>query len=348
MTSRNDILLEITPQVLLKAYAVGIFPMAESAEDPGLYWIEPETRGIMPLERFHLPRRLRRTVAQGVFDVRIDHDFEAVIAGCAAPAEGRPKTWINERIRRLYGELFDLGYCHTVEAWRDGRLVGGLYGIALGAAFFGESMFSRERDASKVALVHLVARPRAGGFRLPAAQFPPRPGARRGGRLLPGRVDRGGVAAVGQPDVVDRVVDGVEARARGEHPAREDAPDLAVERDLVDLDEGVGQRRLGRGAAVAGPRRDLQRAELHRLVDIDVEGDDAAGDLVEPGEDGDGIGDPLGRRRLDLRVLRTRLERGQRGNGGEHQRRQTVAVHETILGGHVRSSRLVPRDSGSE
>jgi leucyl/phenylalanyl-tRNA--protein transferase len=171
MTGRNDLLLEITPQVLLKAYAVGIFPMAESAEDPGLYWIEPESRGIMPLDGFHLPRRLRRTVAREIYEVRIDHDFEAVIAGCAAPAEGRPKTWINERIRRLYGDLHALGYCHTVETWKDGRLVGGLYGIALGAAFFGESMFSRERDASKVALVHLVARLRASGFRLLDAQF---------------------------------------------------------------------------------------------------------------------------------------------------------------------------------
>lgn len=171
MTGRNDILLEITPQVLLKAYAVGIFPMAESADDPGLYWIEPESRGIMPLDRFHVPRRLKRTVAQGDFEIRIDHDFDAVIAGCAAPAEGRVKTWINDRIRQLYGELFTLGHCHTVEAYEDGRLVGGLYGIALGAAFFGESMFSRERDASKVALVHLVARLRVGGFKLLDTQF---------------------------------------------------------------------------------------------------------------------------------------------------------------------------------
>jgi leucyl/phenylalanyl-tRNA--protein transferase len=171
MTSRNDILLEITPQVLLKAYAVGIFPMAESAEDPGLYWIEPESRGIMPLDRFHLPKRLRRTVARGSFEIRIDHDFDAVISGCAAPADGRVKTWINDRIRRLYSELYSLGHCHTVEAWQDGRLVGGLYGIALGAAFFGESMFSRERDASKVALVHLVARLRAGRFKLLDTQF---------------------------------------------------------------------------------------------------------------------------------------------------------------------------------
>jgi leucyl/phenylalanyl-tRNA--protein transferase len=171
MTSRDDILLEITPQVLLKAYAVGIFPMAESADDPGLYWIEPEARGIIPMEGFHLPQRLRRTVASGRFEIRVDHDFAAVIDGCAGAAIERPKTWINGRIRKLYGELFDRGACHTVEAWRDGRLVGGLYGIVLGGAFFGESMFSRERDASKVALVHLVARLKVGGFCLLDTQF---------------------------------------------------------------------------------------------------------------------------------------------------------------------------------
>ena len=171
MTRRDDLLLEITPEVLLKAYAVGIFPMAESADDPGLYWIEPEARGIIPLDAFHLPRRLARTVAADLFEVRIDTDFAAVIAGCAEPMEGRPKTWINDRIRRLYGELYRLGHCHTVEAWQDGRLVGGLYGVRLGAAFFGESMFSRARDASKVALVHLVARLKAGGFRLLDTQF---------------------------------------------------------------------------------------------------------------------------------------------------------------------------------
>ena len=171
MASRDDILLEITPQVLLKAYAVGIFPMAESAEDPGLYWIEPEQRGIIPLDRFHVPRRLARTVASGRFEVRIDHDFAAVIEGCAAAVGDRPKTWINVRIRKLYGELFALGACHTVETWRDGRLVGGLYGVSLGAAFFGESMFSRATDASKVALVHLVERLKAGGYRLLDTQF---------------------------------------------------------------------------------------------------------------------------------------------------------------------------------
>ncbi len=171
MASRDDIQLEITPQVLLKAYAVGIFPMAESADDPGLYWIEPESREIMPLERFHLPRRLARTVASDRFEIRIDHDFEAVIDGCAGETPSRPKTWINRRIRRLYGELFEIGACHTIEAWREDKLVGGLYGVSLGAAFFGESMFSRERDASKVALVHLVARLKTGGYTLLDTQF---------------------------------------------------------------------------------------------------------------------------------------------------------------------------------
>jgi len=171
MTGRDDILVEITPQVLLKAYAVGIFPMAESAEDPSLFWIEPETRGVIPLNGFHIPKRLRRTIGSDQFDVRIDHDFFGVIDGCAGGGPDRPKTWINARIRKLYGELFALGHCHTVEAWRDGHLAGGLYGVHLGAAFFGESMFSRERDASKVALVHLVARLKAGRFTLLDTQF---------------------------------------------------------------------------------------------------------------------------------------------------------------------------------
>lgn len=171
MTSRDDLSFAITPEILLKAYAVGMFPMAESAEDPSLFWVEPEWRGVIPLDGFHLPRRLARTVRQDVFDMRIDTDFEAVIDGCAAPAAGRRKTWINGRIRRLYGELFRRGHCHTVEAWQDGKLVGGLYGVSLGAAFFGESMFSRRNDASKVSLVHLMARLVAGGYRLLDTQF---------------------------------------------------------------------------------------------------------------------------------------------------------------------------------
>ncbi|MFN4088318.1 MAG: leucyl/phenylalanyl-tRNA--protein transferase [Alphaproteobacteria bacterium] len=145
--------------------------MAEGRDARTVYWIDPERRGIMPLDRFHVPRRLRRTVRRGPFEIRCDSDFEAVIHGCAAPGPDRSDTWINAEIVRLYAGLFDMGNCHTVECWHDGELVGGLYGVALGGAFFGESMFSRARDASKVALVHLAARLVAGGFRLLDAQF---------------------------------------------------------------------------------------------------------------------------------------------------------------------------------
>jgi leucyl/phenylalanyl-tRNA---protein transferase len=157
--------------VLLKAYACGIFPMAESAQDPGLYWIEPDLRGVIPLDKFHVPGRLARTVRSDRFEIRIDQDFDAVISACAAPAPGRRKTWINRRIRKLYSDLFDIGHCHTIEAYEDGKLVGGLYGVRLGGAFFGESMFHTSRDASKVALVHLAARLVAGGFNLLDTQF---------------------------------------------------------------------------------------------------------------------------------------------------------------------------------
>jgi leucyl/phenylalanyl-tRNA---protein transferase len=171
MTSRDDIVIEITPQVLLKAYTCGIFPMAESADDPALYWIEPQQRGVLMLDEVHVPRRLAKSIRQGVYEVRIDSDFDGVITGCAASRPGRRTTWINPKIRSLYGELFQMGYCHTVEAWLDGELVGGLYGVALNGAFFGESMFSTARDASKVALAHLCARLSFGGFSLLDTQF---------------------------------------------------------------------------------------------------------------------------------------------------------------------------------
>jgi leucyl/phenylalanyl-tRNA---protein transferase len=171
MASRDDIVIEITPQVLLKAYACGIFPMAESADDPALYWIEPQQRGVLPLEQVHVPRRLARTLRQGVYDVRVDTDFDGVISGCATSRPGRRTTWINPRIRSLYRDLFRSGHCHTVEAWTCGRLAGGLYGVALNGVFFGESMFSTERDASKVALVYLCARLIRGGFSLLDTQF---------------------------------------------------------------------------------------------------------------------------------------------------------------------------------
>jgi leucyl/phenylalanyl-tRNA--protein transferase len=171
MTSRDSAGSEITPEVLLRAYACGIFPMAESADDPTLFWVEPEMRGVIPLDGFRIASRLARTVRSDTFTVTVNTAFKATIAGCAAPQEGREDTWINTRIRDLYGGLHALGHCHSVEAWQNGDLVGGLYGVSLGRAFFGESMFHIVRDASKVALVHLVARLIAGGFELLDTQY---------------------------------------------------------------------------------------------------------------------------------------------------------------------------------
>jgi leucyl/phenylalanyl-tRNA---protein transferase len=161
----------ITPQVLLQAYAAGIFPMAETAEDNALYWVEPDERGHFPLDGLNVSASLRKQIRRKTFEIRINTQFAEVIAQCAARVENRPVTWINKRINTLYTQLHRMGFCHSVEAWRDSQLVGGLYGVHIGAAFFGESMFSRETDASKVALVHLVARLNAGGFQLLDAQF---------------------------------------------------------------------------------------------------------------------------------------------------------------------------------
>ena len=161
----------LTPEILLRAYAVGLFPMAEHRDDPTLYWIDPEKRGVLPLDDFHVPRRLRRTVWRNEFDVRCNTAFADVIRACAAPGEGRDESWINDEIVSLYTTLNEMGRAHSVEAWQDGELVGGLYGVALGAAFFGESMFSTVRDASKVALVHLVARLKKADFALLDTQF---------------------------------------------------------------------------------------------------------------------------------------------------------------------------------
>jgi len=171
MNSRDSTASEITPEVLLRAYACGIFPMAESADDPTLFWVEPELRGVIPLDGFRVASRLARTVRSDVFTVTVNQAFKAVMAGCAAPQLGREETWINRRIRELYTGLFAIGHCHSVECWQDGELVGGLYGVSLGRAFFGESMFHIARDASKVALVHLVARLIAGGFELLDTQY---------------------------------------------------------------------------------------------------------------------------------------------------------------------------------
>ena len=171
MANRESGLIEITPEVLLKAYACGIFPMAESAEDPALYWMEPEQRGVIPLDRFRVSTRLARTVRSDRFMVTVNREFDAVLAGCAEPQPGRPRTWINGRIRSLYRKLHERRHCHSLEVYDGDALVGGLYGVTLGRAFFGESMFHRARDASKVALVHLVARLKAGGFKLLDTQF---------------------------------------------------------------------------------------------------------------------------------------------------------------------------------
>src|SRR6266851_1374167 len=171
MTSRDSASSEITPEVLLRAYACGIFPMAESADDPTLFWVEPEMRGVIPLDGLRIPSRLARTVRSDAFTVTVNTAFKAVIAGCAAPQPGRDDTWINKRIRDLYIGLHVLGHGHSVEVWQNDDLVGGLYGVSLGRAFFGESMFHRARDASKVALVHLVARLITGGFELLDTQY---------------------------------------------------------------------------------------------------------------------------------------------------------------------------------
>jgi leucyl/phenylalanyl-tRNA---protein transferase len=163
--------MEITTELMLRAYRHGLFPMAETRRGERLYWLDPERRGVLPLDRFHLPRRLARTVLSDVFSVTVDQDFEATIAGCASAAPGREDTWINPQIERLFGELHRGGHAHSVESRQDGQLVGGLYGVAIGGVFFGESMFSLARDASKTALVHLVARLRLGGFQLLDTQF---------------------------------------------------------------------------------------------------------------------------------------------------------------------------------
>lgn len=159
------------PDELLAAYAAGVFPMADSRDDPEIYLVEPQIRAVLPLDRFRLSSRLARTVRQDRFTVSVSSDFEGVLDACAAPAPGREDTWINGKIRDLYLTLHARGAAHSVECRQDGDLVGGLYGVTLGGAFFGESMFSRATDASKVALVHLVARMRKGGWRLLDAQF---------------------------------------------------------------------------------------------------------------------------------------------------------------------------------
>ncbi|MDE2240769.1 MAG: leucyl/phenylalanyl-tRNA--protein transferase [Rhodospirillales bacterium] len=161
----------LTPDLLLRAYRLGLFPMAESRESRTLHWLDPDSRGVLPLNGFHIPRSLMKTLRSSRFTVTADEDFPGTIAACAAQRSNRPETWINHEIETLFVELYRLGFAHSVESWEDGKLVGGLYGAALGGVFFGESMFSTATDASKIALAHLVARLRLGGYTLLDTQF---------------------------------------------------------------------------------------------------------------------------------------------------------------------------------
>ncbi|MCB5201748.1 leucyl/phenylalanyl-tRNA--protein transferase [Neorhizobium sp. T786] len=161
----------ITPDILLRAYSIGLFPMADSADDPEIFWVEPEVRGILPLDEFHVSKSLAKAIRKSPFSIRFDTAFDSVIEHCAEATGDRPSTWINGTIRHLYSELHKMGHAHSVEAFEDEELVGGLYGVSLGSAFFGESMFSRRTDASKICLVHLVERLRADGFTLLDTQF---------------------------------------------------------------------------------------------------------------------------------------------------------------------------------
>ncbi|RDJ13897.1 leucyl/phenylalanyl-tRNA--protein transferase [Rhizobium grahamii] len=161
----------ITPEILLRAYSIGLFPMAESADDPEIFWVEPDLRGVLPLDEFHVSKSLAKTIRRTPFEIRFNYDFDAIIAACAAETGDRPSTWINQTIKALYSTLHRIGHAHSVEAWDGDELVGGLYGVSLGSAFFGESMFSRRTNASKICLVHLVERLRAKGFTLLDTQF---------------------------------------------------------------------------------------------------------------------------------------------------------------------------------
>jgi leucyl/phenylalanyl-tRNA---protein transferase len=202
------------PDELLHCYATGVFPMGEARDDPRVFLVEPDQRGVIPLDSFHVPARLRRTVRSQPFDIRVNTAFAAVVDACAAAAPGREDSWINGPIRRLYGELNARGHAHSIECWDGERLVGGLYGVSLGAAFFGESMFSRARDASKVALVHLVARLKRGGWRLLDAQF------------MTGHLGQFGAVEIPQAAYLRRL-----AAARGAHadPAALSAPMTGAE-----------------------------------------------------------------------------------------------------------------------
>lgn len=227
---------EVTPELMLRAYQAGLFPMAETRDSTKLYWLDPELRGILPLDTFHLPHRLARTVAHGRYTVTSNTAFPAVIAGCAEVTAGREDTWINADIERLFNALHRQGNAHSVETWADGVLVGGLYGVALGGVFFGESMFSRARDASKVALVHLVARMRIGGFRLLDTQF------------VTTHLAQFGTVEIPRDDYKKRLAQAVATDARW--PAAPDPQMLLAE---IDRLRGTHPEPSGTGNFTAGP-----------------------------------------------------------------------------------------------
>jgi leucyl/phenylalanyl-tRNA---protein transferase len=218
----------LTAELLVRAYSAGIFPMADAADAAAIFWVDPPVRGILPLDTFHVPKRLAKTVRRQVFEVRCDTAFERVMRCCAKATPQRPDTWINGEIIRAYTELHDLGCAHSVESWRGDRLVGGIYGVSLGSAFFGESMFHRETDASKVALVHLVARLKLGGYQLFDTQFVTEHLRRFGAVEIPSRTylqqladalsDTVDFPAATAPNGFDGALAGVLGHKPGPHP----------------------------------------------------------------------------------------------------------------------------------
>ena len=223
-SSGDDRFSAFGPEQLLACYARGVFPMGEARDDARVFLVEPEQRGIIPHQGFHIPSRLRRTVRSEPYTVRVSSAFTHVVDGCAAASSGREDTWINAPIRKLYLALHQLGHAHSVECWHQGNLVGGLYGVTLGGAFFGESMFSRDRDASKIALVHLVARLKRSGWRLLDAQF------------LTEHLSQFGACELPQADYLKRLANALEIRP--------DPADLATPmsgRDAVELALAVSQ-----------------------------------------------------------------------------------------------------------
>jgi leucyl/phenylalanyl-tRNA---protein transferase len=226
---------ELTSELLLKAYAFGVFPMAKSRDDRNVFWVQPKLRGIIPLESFHVSHSLRKTLRRQVFEVTINRAFGGVMAGCAETTPNRPDTWINDQILRLFTELHQAGVAHSVEVWRNGKLAGGLYGLAMGSAFFGESMFSRETDASKVALVHLVARLIEGNYRLLDTQF------------LTDHLAHFGTVEIPRTEYLERLRSAIAAQAYWSAPSGSGArPSLSVESGDLTL---TGARDATIGAA---------------------------------------------------------------------------------------------------